>query len=198
MKNRRVYFDDAFFWTALSLCIVILSLMLLVLCILQTGEIPIAVYAVLIITLFVFSIGSYLFPKMGISFDYDKGVIKYFGFYKIKRPIVRMSEVRSIAFEEIRAPRKKHVIFTPKTYVIFGEENGIKYVYRAGKLFKFTLVLTDGSTIKIPYFNMFKAISKKRVSKQENRIKKIIDEFNDFAIGWNKNASLRAKDDFAC
>ena len=58
--------------------------------------------------------------------------------------------------------------------------NEPQYVYRNGKIFKFIIELKNSDIITIPYYNLFKVRSKRRVYKQEMFICKTIEELNKY------------------
>ena len=92
-----------------------------------------------------------------------------------------MNEILEIKFCEIPTPRSSDLI-PPKDYIVFNQCNKLDYVYRKGKIFKFTFLLTNGQLVEIPYFYLFKSFSARRVTKQEIRVNKIIEEFNNFSL----------------
>ena len=171
MKNKRVRFDDRFYFTILSFLLLIGSLLLIVYC----TDLPIWGYIALIFTFSLAVTGLYVFPKIGLHFNYKLGVIKYLGPYKTspKRKI-RMDEIKKIDFVEINVPKGRGLV--PERDYNHAED----VIYRNGKIYKFVIHLTDSNIIEIPYYELFKALSKKRVSQQEKRINKIIAEFNLF------------------
>lgn len=175
MKNRRIRFDDRLYNTIFSF---LMSLCSLIIFILYINDIPTWGIIILTATFSLFLSGIFVFPKIGIYFNYKLKKIKYFGQYKIKNSSINMDEITKIDFISIDVPRKKGV--APKTYIIYDQHNCIKCVYRNGKIYMFYFHLTNGEIIEIPYLDLFKAFSKKRVEKQEKRIGNIINEFNNY------------------
>ena len=174
MKNKRIRFDDRFYWTILNISLLVLILFFLLLMINNNAPLGICIFFSIVFSLF--SCGLYVFPKMGLYFNYRLGLIKYLGPHKIKRRLIKMQEIEKIEFIEIYVPKGSGV--TPKYYMTLGDE--VAAIYRNGKIFKFIVYLKNNDTIEIPYYNLFKARSKERVSKQEKNISNIIKEFNLF------------------
>ena len=174
---RRIHFDDRFYWTMFSFLVSLCSLILLTLFI---DKLPIWGYIILLIIFSLFLAGISVFFKMGISFNYRTQKIKYLGHYAIKRSSFSMNEVAEINFCEIPTPKSSTKI-PPKEYIIF-QNDKLDYVYKNGKIYKFTFFLTNGEVIEIPYLYLFKSYSERRVRNQEKRIHKIIGEFNEFAL----------------
>lgn len=179
MKNKRIRFDDRFYYTALSFLLLLFSLTLLVLLI-DANYPSIWGYIALAILFSLSLLGCYRFPTLGIHFNYKLGIIKYIGYYKIDRAIIRMNEILKIDFYEIKS-EKQHGC-TPKAYVIYDQRNIYPYVYRNGKTFMFQIHLKTGEIIEIPYLDLFKCYSRSRVIKQEAKINKILTEFNHSVI----------------
>ena len=175
MKNKRIRFDDRFYFTALSFLLLLFSLTLLVL-IIDANYPSIWGYIALAILFSLSLLGCYRFPKLGIHFNYKLGIIKYIGYYKIDRAIIRMNEISKIDFYEIESTKKYGCI--PKAYVIYDQHNIYPYVYRNGKRYMFQIHLKTGEIVEIPYLNLFKTYSQNRVIKQEMKISKILSEFN--------------------
>ena len=159
----------------------LVSLSSLIFLTLFIDKLPIGGYIILLIIFSLFLAGISVFFKMGISFNYRTQKIKYLGHYKIKRSSFSMNEISEIKFCEIPTPRSNDLIL-PKDYIVFNQCDGLEYVYRNGKIFKFTFLLTNGEMVEIPYFYLFKSFSAGRVKKQEIRINKIIAEFNSFSL----------------
>ena len=88
-----------------------------------------------------------------------------------------MCEIEKIEFIEIYVPKGSGV--TSKYYMALGDK--VATVYKNGKIFKFVIYLKNDDIIEIPYNNLFKARSKKRVLRQEEKISNIIKEFNLFS-----------------
>ena len=88
-----------------------------------------------------------------------------------------MCEIKKIEYIEIYVPKGSGV--TPKYYMTLGDK--VAKIYRNGKIFKFVIYLKNNDIIEIPYYNLFKARSKKRVLKQVEKISNIIKEFNLFS-----------------
>ena len=176
--KKRIVFDDNFHLTILSF---VLSFLFLILLYLSFEQIPVFASAVLIVLFSMFLTGVFVFPKMGITFNYKTKKIKYLGFYKIKNSTIKMNEIKKIMFFEVPSKRIKHALISPKDYVFYNANAGLPYIYRNGKIYRFVIFLIDGTTIEIPYFHLFKAFSKKRVEKQEAKISKIIAEFNQYS-----------------
>ena len=131
MKNKRIRFDDRFYWTTLNIALLVLVLFFLLLMINNNAPLGICVFLSIVFSLFL--CGLYVFPKMGLYFNYRLRIIKYLGPHKIKKRLIKMCEIEKIEF------------------------------------------------IEIPYNNLFKARSKKRVLRQEEKISNIIKEFNLFS-----------------
>ena len=87
-----------------------------------------------------------------------------------------MCEIEKIEFIEICVPKGSGM--TPKYYMAF--EDKVDTIYKNGKIFKFVIYLKNNDIIEIPYNNLFKARSKKRVLRQEEKVSNIIKEFNLF------------------
>mgnify|MGYP003298235502 CR=1 FL=1 len=175
---RRIHFDDSFYLTVFSFVISLCSLVILSLFI---NKLPIWGCVILIISFSLFLAGTYMFFRMGISFNYKTKRVYYFGHYKIKRSSFSMNEISEIKFCEIPTPRSNDLL-PPKDYIVFNQCDSLEYVYRNGKIFKITFLLTNGEMVEIPYFYLFKSFSAGRVKKQEIRINKIIEEFNSFSL----------------
>ena len=88
-----------------------------------------------------------------------------------------MCEIEKIEFIEIYVPKGSGV--TPEHYMALGDK--VATIYRNGKIFKFIIYLKNNDIIEIPYYDLFKARSKKRVLKQVEKISNIIKEFNLFS-----------------
>lgn len=176
MKNKIIRFDDRLYWTISYFTISILSLLALIF---LMGYLPIWGFIVLGI-LFPLSLAAgIVFPKMGIKIDYKLGILKCHGIIKFQKPIIKLKDIKNITFVEISKKRKK---FYFDHSIISSAHDGMirepDYVYRNGKVFKFTIELKDENFIIIPYFSLFKTRNKRRVHKQETHIKKIIEELN--------------------
>ena len=174
MKNKRIRFDDRFYWTTLNIVLLVLVLFFLLLMINNNAPLGICVFFSIVFSLFL--CGLYVFPKMGLYFNYRLGIIKYFGPHKIKKRLIKMCEIEKIEFIEIYVPKGSGM--TPKYYMAF--EDKVDTIYKNGKIFKFVIYLKNNDIIEIPYNNLFKARSKKRVLRQEEKISNIIKEFNLF------------------
>ena len=172
MKNIRIRFDDRFYLTSLNIVLLVLLLFFFLLMI--NNNAPLGMYVFLSIVFSLFLCGLYVFLKMGLYFNYRLGIIKYFGPHKIKKRFIKMSEIEKIDFVEIYVPKGSGM--TPKCYIAFGDK--VDKIYRNGKIFKFIIYLKNNDIIEIPYYNLFKAKSKKRVLRQEDKISNIIKEFN--------------------
>ena len=175
MKNKRIRFDDRFYWTTLNIALLVLLLFFLLLMI--NNNAPLSFHIFLSIVFSLFLCGLYVFPKMGLYFNYRLGIIKYLGPHKIKKRLIKMCEIEKIEFIEICVPKGSGV--TPKFYITLGDK--VAKIYRNGKIFKFIIYLKNNDIIDIPYYNLFKVRSKKRVLKQEEKISNIIKEFNLFS-----------------
>ena len=174
MKNKRIRFDDRFYWTTLNIALLVLILFFLLLMINNNAPLGICVFLSIVFSLFL--CGLYVFPKMGLYFNYRLGIIKYLGPHKIKKRLIKMYEIEKIEFIEIYVPKGSGV--TPKYYMTLGDK--VATIYKNGKIFKFVIYLKNDDIIEIPYNNLFKARSKKRVLRQEEKISNIIKEFNLF------------------
>ena len=175
MKNKRIRFDDRFYWTTLNIALLVLVLFFLLLMIKNNAPLGICVFLSIVFSLFL--CGLYVFPKMGLYFNYRLGIIKYLGPHKIKKRLIKMCEIEKIEFIEIYVPKGSGV--TSKYYMALGDK--VATVYKNGKIFKFVIYLKNDDIIEIPYNNLFKARSKKRVLRQEEKISNIIKEFNLFS-----------------
>jgi hypothetical protein len=176
MKNKRIRFDDRFYWTTLNIALLVLLLFFLLLMINNNAPLGFCVFLSIIFSLFL--CGLYVFPKMGLYFNYRLGIIKYLGPHKIKKRLIKMCEIEKIEFIEICVPKGSGL--TPKHYVALADK--VATIYRNGKIFKFIIYLKNNDIIEIPYYNLFKARSKKRVLKQEEKISNIVKEFNLLCI----------------
>lgn len=174
MKNKRIRFDDRFYWTTLNIALLVLVLFFLLLMINNNAPLGICVFLSIVFSLFL--CGLYVFPKLGLYFNYRLGIIKYLGPHKIKKRLIKMCEIEKIEFIEIYVPKGSGV--TPKYYMTLGDK--VATIYKNGKIFKFVIYLKNDDIIEIPYNNLFKARSKKRVLRQEEKISNIIKEFNSF------------------
>ena len=175
MKNKRIRFDDRFYWTTLNIALLVLLLFFLLLMINNNAPLGFCVFLSIVFSLFLG--GLYVFPKMGLYFNYRLGIIKYLGPHKIKKRLIKMCEIEKIEFIEIYVPKGSGM--TPKYYMTFGDK--VVTIYKNGKIFKFVVYLKNDDIIEIPYNNLFKARSKKRVLRQEEKISNIIKEFNLFS-----------------
>ena len=174
MKNKRIRFDDRFYWTTLNIALLVLVLFFLLLMINNNAPLGICIFLSIVFSLFL--CGLYVFPKMGLYFNYRLGIIKYLGPHKIKKRLIKMYEIEKIEFMEIYVPKGSGV--TLKYYMTLGDK--VATIYKNGKIFKFVIYLKNDDIIEIPYNNLFKARSKKRVLRQEEKISNIIKEFNLF------------------
>ena len=174
MENKRIRFDDRFYWTTLNIVLLVLLLFFLLLMINNNAPLGSCVFLSIVFSLFL--CGLYVFPKMGLYFNYRLGIIKYLGPHKIKKRLIKMCEIEKIEFIEIYVPKGSGL--TPKYYMALYDK--VDTIYRNGKIFKFIIYLKNNNIIEIPYYNLFKARSKKRVLKQEEKISNIIKEFNLF------------------
>lgn len=172
MKNKRIRYDDKFYWTTLNIALVVLLLFFLLLMI--NNNAPVGMCAFMCIVFSLFLCVLYAFPRIGLHFNYRLGLIKYLGPHKIKKRLIKMQEIKKIDFVEIFVPKGSGM--TPKYYIALGDK--MDKIYRNGKIFKFIIYLKNNDIIEIPYYNLFKARSKKRVLKQEEKINNIIKEFN--------------------
>lgn len=175
MKNKIIRFDDRFYWTTLNIALLVLLLFFLLLMIIKNAPLGICVFLSVVFSLFL--CGLYVFPRMGLYFNYRLGIIKYLGPHKIKKRLIKMCEIEKIEFIEIYVSKGSGV--TPEHYIALGDK--VATIYRNGKIFKFIIYLNNNDIIEIPYYNLFKARSKKRVLKQEEKISNIIKEFNLFS-----------------
>lgn len=174
MKNKRIRFDDRFYCTALNITLLVLILFFLLLMINIKAPLGICIFLSILFSLFL--CGLYVFPKMGVYFNYRLGIIKYLGPHRIKKRLIKMCEIEKIEFIEICVPKGSGI--TPKNYIAFDYK--VATIYKNGKIFKFVIYLKNDDIIEIPYNNLFKARSKKRVLRQEEKISNIIEEFNLF------------------
>lgn len=182
MKNKRVRFDDRFYCTILDIALGVLFLFFLLLMINNNAPVGMCVWMSLLFSLSL--CGLYVFPKIGLHFNYKLGVIKYLGPHKISQRVIKMDEIKKIDFIVIYTP--KGTGMPPKDYIAYHEK--VYELYRNGKIFKFIIYLKNNDIIEIPYYTLFKARSKKRVEKQEKRINAIVKEFNLFiSNNWIKN-----------
>ena len=99
MKNKRIRFDDRFYWTTLNIALLVIVLFFLLLMINNNAPLGICVFLSIVFSLFL--CGLYVFPKMGLYFNYRLGIIKYLGPHKIKKRLIKMCEIEKIEFIEI-------------------------------------------------------------------------------------------------
>lgn len=175
MKNKRIRFDDRFYLTTLNIAVLVILLFILVLMI--KDNTPLGAIIFLSIVIFLLLCALSLFPRMGLYFNYKLGIIKYLGTHKIIKRSIKMYEIEKIEFFEIDVHKGSG--FIPSDYYAFSGE--IDTIYRNGKIYKFFIYLKNNYIIEIPYNNLFKARSKRRVLKQEEKICNIIEEFNLFS-----------------
>ena len=88
MKNKRIRFDDRFYWTTLNIALFVLVLFFLLLMIKNNAPLGICVFLSIVFSLFL--CGLYVFPKMGLYFNYRLGIIKYLGPHKIEKRLIKM------------------------------------------------------------------------------------------------------------
>lgn len=174
MKNKRIRFDDRFYTTTLDIVLLVFFSIFLFLMIKNNAPLGVNIFLSVLLSLLL--CGIFVFPKMGLYFNYTLGIIKYLGPHRIKKRVIKMCEIEKIKFFEIYVPEGTGM--TPKYYMAFYDQ--VSKTYRNGKIFKFIIYLKNNDIIEIPYFNLFKARSKKRVLKQEEKIRNIIKEFNLF------------------
>ena len=178
MKDKRIRFDDRLYLTMFSFVVSILSLLVLIF---EIDDIPIWEAVICCITFTLFLAGVFVFSKMGIHIYYKRGIIKFSGIIKFEKPIIKLIEIKNISFAEIQKHRKK---FYFCEQIISSAHDGLlrepDFVYRNGKVYKFTIELKDGNILVIPYFRLFKVISKRRIHKQETYIKRTIEELNQY------------------
>ena len=178
MKDKRIRFDDKLYMTIFSFVASMLSLLVLIF---EIDDIPIWEAVICCILFSLFLSGVFVFPKMGIHIYYRKEILKYFGPIKIPRPIIKLRDIKSVSFVETSKKRKKFFTdYSPTSISHGGFYNEPEYVYRNGKIYKFIIELKNGNTIVIPYYNMFKVRSKRRIYRQETHINKTIEELNQY------------------
>lgn len=178
MKDKRIRFDDKLYMTIFSFVASMLSLLVLIF---EIDDIPIWEAVICCILFSLFLSGVFVFPKCGIQISYTKGIIKYLGQIKISKNIIKLRDIKNISFVETSKKRKK--FFTDYSRTSNGHDgilNEPEYVYRNGKIYKFIIELKNGNTIVIPYYNMFKVRSKRRIYRQETYIKRTIEELNQY------------------
>lgn len=175
MKNARIRFDDRFYLTTLFLLFTIASLVTFAFFV-EKLSFDESAFFIALFSLFL--AGFFMAPKMGIYFNYKTRTIKYFGQHKTIQSVFKMNDVEKIIFSELKATRKKGI--SPPGSIIYTAYSRLESVYRNGKMYAFYIFLKNGDVVEIPYLNLFKASSKKRVEKQEIRIKKVLENFNQF------------------
>ena len=176
MKNKRIRFDDRFYWTLVDIVVTVVLFLFLLLMINNNAPLGMCAFMCMVFSLFL--CGIYAFPRMGLHFNYRLGLIKYLGPHIIKKRVIKMHEIEKIDCVEIYASKGRGM--TPDHTMAFSCK--IETIYRNGKIFKFIIYLKNNDIIEIPYYNLFRATSKKRVMKQEKRINDILTEFNLYII----------------
>lgn len=176
MKNRRIHYDDNFGFTIFS------SILSVAFFLIVANDLAGKFETFLAIMSIFFFISAVVFPKTGFYFNYKIGIIKYFGPYSKGKNRFKMNDIEKIAFLERTASR-----FTcfPVTAESLGED--LDYVYMNGKIFVFCIHFLDGKVLEFPYTYLYAAISKRRVRRQEQRIRRIVDEFNQYIAEQRAN-----------
>ena len=141
MKNKRIHFDDRFYWTIFSFVISICSLILLIVCI---EKLPIWGYIVLTTTFSLFLAGTLSNYKTGIKINYKRGTLQYYGMIKVKKSIINFTEIKEIEFQEIFKERKEaRILPLSKRIWYHNMMYGPKFVYGNGKIYKFLIKRKD-------------------------------------------------------
>ena len=143
MKNKIIRYDDRFYWTTLNISLVVLLLFFLLLMINNNAPVGMCVFLSIVFSLFLS--GLYVFPRMGLYFNYRLGLIKYLGPHKTKKTVIKMYEIEKIDFIEIYAPKGSGM--TPKYYIALHDK--VDTIYRNGKIFKFIIDLF-GAVLDLP------------------------------------------------
>lgn len=118
---------------------------------------------------------------MGIQFDYRKGVIKSIVPILGDCKKIQMKDIKTIEFIEKSWKRKKYYFGLPfSKYSPIVDNYNMNYTYRNGRVYEVKILVKGGMEHKIFYGMLFKARSLKRVEKQEQKVKAVLAEFNEY------------------
>ncbi len=175
--NKFIKYDDRYYYLIMDLLYIALITLLLIIGLIQFFDISIIIICIFMISILFVALVSVI--KLGIKFNYKKEIITVFtpGFYNCGK--IKMIDVKTIAIEEIHKTRKKRFHFF-NYYRNVGIIYEPKNIYRNGKIYNIIIQTKDNSRHIIFYGMLYKARSKKRILKQEEKIKAIINEFNDY------------------
>ena len=176
MKIEKIKFDDSHYWASLFLLFTLGIFLLIIF----SDALPFVVYVALMILFSFFLSGFFVSLKLGITIDYRRRELRYFGHQKINQPIIKFDDIRKITFEEIPKQRKGSELIKARNFYANAFVHEPEYVYGCGKIYKFVIELNDNQYIEIPYNYLFNAHSKKRVERQERKITDAIDRLNSF------------------
>ena len=177
MKNRRIHYDDNFFFT---IFFSILSVAFFLIVANGLGGKFELIFAIMSIF---FLVGAVVFPKTGFYFNYKTGTIKYLGPFIEGKNRFKMNDIEKIEFLEYPARKISGLGLTG--YGLVNED--LNHVFNNGKIFVFCIRFLDGKTVELPYNYLYAAISKRRVRRQEQRIRRIVDEFNQYIAEQRAN-----------
>lgn len=178
MKSRLIRFEDRCYTVVFLIVASIITFTLSILSFIYfefTGITATAMTVVLFGIILTFTALAIRRPA-GIHINYSEGEIV------ILRPRtavikVEISKVARIEFNEIKKERKRFKpSLLPNPYI----DTEPDFVYGAGKVYYFIIHLKDGTKMGIPYCYLSSSFSKRRVIKQENKIKLALTEFSDY------------------
>jgi len=169
--NKLFHYDDKYVYTVVSL---IVSMVFLALSFILMNIID--MFFICLLTSIIGLIGSIYIFNIGIHFDYVNNRIIIIDSLWIRR--ISMTDVKYITFNEIIKPRKKRRLpFSVDALYGANWMDSSKYVYRNGKTYEIVFHLKNSIIINTYYGWLFKAKSERRVLKQEEILKNLIEQF---------------------
>lgn len=178
--KRFIKFDDKNYYKVLLFA---LSIFFLILFIFTFSKTNISIKIINIVFVVVFMILSFNASKIGLTFNYKKNIIRAYVPSWHECCKLKMNEIKQIELVEIKKKRKKRFFGTfTKAEVSFGIYWEPNFVYRNGKIFNIVITMKDDTKHTIFYGMLYKAKSKTRVQKQEDKITSAIKEFIDYRV----------------
>lgn len=138
------------------------------------------VYVVIpILTIFIlcFVVLSIVIYNYNIVFNYTDEIIKVLEPGHFRALTIKMSEIKTIKFYEVKTERKKNRLLH-ENRLLYNFDH--IYVYNNGKKFCIEVIKKNGANIKISYDSLYRCRNKQTIILFENKMNEIIKEFNDF------------------
>lgn len=174
MKNRTIKYLEKYEAIVLNIINILLTGFFLIFAIKDGIFAGILILTILIVCFVALSIVSY---NYNIVFNYTDEIIKVLEPGHFQALTIKMSEIKTIKFYEVKTERKKSRLLH-ETRLLYSFDH--IYVYNHGKKYAIEIIKKDGTNIIISYDSLYKCENENTIISFENKMNEIIKEFNDF------------------